>query len=445
MKRVEKTQNIGYTIKNDEKSGRYYMKIKSFRDDSQKQILVFFTFTILSCLVIAFMMNTPKELLEGLWNIVISRDALVTDYFEIANIGAAFLNCALLMIMSLGLIVFSKLPFTGLTIGAFFISGGFALFGKNPINIVPILFGSFLYAKMQGVKMARYLYIALFATALAPLVTELAYILPFAQWANIIVAILVGIIVGFVIPPLSAHTVSMHMGYNLFNVGFATGILGFVIVCILKSYGIQIENVMIWKEGRPLWLIVVLYLYFVLTFLYGWILCQGSWQSVCHIMRHPGRAVADFILMDGVGPTFMNMGIVGSVCLSYIIMIGGDLAGPIVGAILSIFGFAAFGVHVRNYLPVLLGIYLATFIKIFTPTTPGTQIASLFSACVAPICGQFGMLAGIAAGYLHICIVTFSGQMYSGLNLYNNGFAGGFVAIIMIPVLESFIKRFKER
>jgi hypothetical protein len=35
--------------------------------------------------------------------------------------------------------------------------------------------------------------------------------------------------------------------------------------------------------------------------------------------------------------------------------------------------------------------------------------------------------------------------MYGGLNLYNNGFSCGWVAIIMVPFVESFYKRFEIR
>ncbi|MBQ7840940.1 MAG: DUF1576 domain-containing protein, partial [Lachnospiraceae bacterium] len=34
---------------------------------------------------------------------------------------------------------------------------------------------------------------------------------------------------------------------------------------------------------------------------------------------------------------------------------------------------------------------------------------------------------------------------YGGLNLYNNGFSCGWVAIFMVPLLESFIKRYEVR
>ena len=114
------------------------------------------------------------------------------------------------------------------------------------------------------------------------------------------------------------------------------------------------------------------------------------------------------------------------------------------GGILTIFGFAAFGVHLKNFIPCIAGVYLATYLKTFIPTMPGMQLAALFSAGIAPIAGQFGPIAGLFAGVLHTSIVMCTSQMYSGLNLYNNGFSLGFVAIIMIPLLESFIKKYKR-
>ena len=140
------------------------------------------------------------------------------------------------------------------------------------------------------------------------------------------------------------------MGYNLFNVGFAAGILGFIIVCMLKASGIESEPVFMWREGRPLWLILVLYSYFLVTFLYGLWINKGKLKTLFHIFRYQGSLHSRFgILMDGVGSTLMNMAfLVGSWGLTYILLIGGDLSGPVVGGILTIFGFAAFGVHLKN-------------------------------------------------------------------------------------------------
>lgn len=241
------------------------------------------------------------------------------------------------------------------------------------------------------------------------------------------------------------HTASMHLGYNLFNVGFSGGILAFAIVCILRAFGMESDSVLIWKEGQNIYIGTGLFLYFLIAIVFGFLISGRKIGGLKKIMGRPGRAVADFVLMDGAGATLMNMGLVGIVCELYILLVGGDFSGPIVGAVLAVFGFSAFGVHIKNYLPVLAGVYLSTFFTVFSPDTPGIQLAAVFSAGLAPIAGQFGVLAGMIAGFLHAAVVMCTGQMYGGLNLYNNGFSAGWVAIIMVPVIESFMKHFKER
>lgn len=410
-----------------------------------RELKLFSLFSLLLLVVAAFAAAPPDEIMEGIWLIIVSRDALITDYFELAGYGAAFLNAAMVFGISIALVLTQRIPFTGLTMAALFMNAGYALWGKNPVNIIPVFLGTILYARMHKAGLSRYIYTALFGTCLSPLVTELVYMLPFGRVVNLLVAVLAGIFIGFVLPPLSMHTASMHMGYNLFNVGFSGGIFAFVIVCVLRSFGMESEAVMIWENGENPAIVVGLYGYFILAILVGLIGIRGRLSRLGKIMRHPGRAVSDFVLLDGAGATLVNMGLVGIVCVTYILLIGGDFSGPVVGAILAVFGFAAFGVHVRNYLPVLAGVYLSTFLTVYTPDTPGIQLAAVFAAGLAPIAGQFGIAAGIIAGFLHSTIVMCTSSMYGGLNLYNNGFSAGWVAIVMVPVMESFMKHFYER
>lgn len=410
-----------------------------------RELFLFSIVTVFLLLSGAFMLGTPKELAEGMLTILLSRDALVTDYFELAGFGAAFLNASLVLGIGILLIHVQKLPFSGFTMAVLFINAGFALFGKNPVNVLPIIAGTWLYAKAHHTGMNRYIYTALFGSCLAPMVTEMLYLLPFSFGINLICAVSTGVFIGFVLPPLSMHTASMHMGYNLFNVGFSAGLLAFVMVCIMESFGLKSSSVFIWKYGRPAWLVFGLYGYFVLTFLYGLFVNEGKIKPILKLMQHPGRAVADFALMNGAGTTLMNMGIMGCICTSYILLIGGDLCGPVVGAVLTAFGFSAFGAHPGNYLPVLAGVYIGTFFNHMVPTTPGIQMGAIFAVGLSPIAGQFGVVPGILAGMLHGAVVVCTSELYGGLNLYNNGFSTGLVAIIMVPVLESFIKGFKVR
>lgn len=407
--------------------------------------MYFSIFTLLLLFGAAFVAGEPRKLAEGMWLIIISRDALITDYFELAGYGASFLNAAIVFGMGIIMVIRQKIPFTGLTMAALFINAGYALWGKNPINIIPILLGTKLYAVAHKSGFGRYIYTALFGTCLAPLVTELVYLLPFHLVVNLVAAVIIGIFIGFVLPSISMHTASMHMGYSLFNVGFSGGVFAFIIVCVLKSFGMESELVMIWKEGSGLKITIALYAYFVSALLFGLFISRGKLGGLLKIMKHPGRAVADFVLMDGAGPTLMNMGLMGILCETYILLIGGDLSGPVVGAILTVFGFSAFGAHVKNYLPALAGVYLSTFITVFEPDTPGIQLAAVFAVGIAPIAGQFGVLAGMIGGFLHAAIVMCTAQIYGGLNLYNNGFSTGWVAILMVPVMESFMKHFEGK
>lgn len=409
------------------------------------EIKIFIFFTIAMLFVAAFVSDSPRNIMAGMKQIIVSRSALITDYFELAGMGVAFFNAALVMLICTVLVMVEKIPFTGPTIAALLMNAGYGLWGKNPINILPILLGTYLYARLHHAHFGRYIYTALFGTCLAPFTTELVYMLPFSGTMNLILAVLIAIIIGFLMPPLSAHTASMHMGYNLFNVGFSAGVLAFVIVCFLRSFGLESETVLLWQQGQKPAVIICLYVYFVITILYGLWINKVKLLGLGHLFGRAGRAVTDFVLMDGPGLTLINMGLIGIVGTTYIWLIGGDFSGPVVGAIFMMFGFAAFGAHIRNYLPVLLGVYLFSFVSKYEVTAPGIQLAALFGVGMAPIAGQFGIFAGLLAGVLHSVIVMCTAGMYGGLNLYNNGFSAGWVAIFLVPTIESFMKHFEDK
>jgi len=410
-----------------------------------KEIRVFCMASMVLLFIAAFLFDSPKDIMQGMWKIIVSRDILITDYFALAGYGAAFFNAGCMMLIAIVCIIMVKLPFTGLTVATVFCSAGFGLWGKNPVNMLPIIIGTMLYAKIHRAHFARYVYTAIFAGCLAPFVTEFAYILPFSTEVNVIVAGLLGVGMGFVIPPLAMHTTSMHMGYSLFNVGFAGGILAFIIYSLMKSVGIESESAFIWQEGVHPWISLGFLVYFAATFVAGMLIEDGNFTGFLKLTRHPGRAIADFVMMDGRGNTLMNMGVMGIVAEMYILLIGGDLSGPVLGCIITLFGFSAFGAHVKNYLPVLAGVVLATVFMTPDLLDERMQIAAILVVGVAPIAGEFGVLAGLVSGMVHVAVVMCTSQMYGGLNLYNNGFSTGWVAIFMVPLLESFMKRFGRK
>jgi hypothetical protein len=114
--------------------------------------------------------------------------------------------------------------------------------------------------------------------------------------------------------------------------------------------------------------------------------------------------------------------------------------GPIIGGILTVVGFSAFGNHPGNSIPIMVGVFFGGVLKVWDIQTTPTIIAGLFGTTLAPIAGRYGAYAGVLAGFLHLSMVMNIGVVHGGTNLYNNGFSGGLIASILVPVFECFRK-----
>ena len=300
----------------------------------------------------------------------------ISDYFIIGGMGAAMLNAGLVTLASLLLTRRLELTYSGLSVAAILIMGGFALFGKNLVNCLPILFGNWLFARYQEEKWNKYIVIGLFSTCLAPFVSFLYNALSTALWLRVAAAAGIGVVIGFVVPALAPHTASFHMGYNLFNVGFAAGFVAIALMSVLRGFQLDSGSVMIWQKGFPPLLTGLCLGALVLLFVWGWLLSDRELRRLGRITRHSGRAVADFVFMDGVGPTFMNMAVMGLLTIGWLWLVGGDLNGPTLGGVITIMGFAAFGMHPKNCAPIVAGISAATLLLRYQPADPSHPAGS---------------------------------------------------------------------
>ena len=136
------------------------MSVKFREKIKGKEMKLFIYVSAIILYVTAFLLASPKEILEGMRVIIWSKDALITDYFKLAGYGAAFFNAALVLTIGIVLVIIAKLPFTGITTAALAIDTCFGFWGKNPVNIFPIFLGVMLYAKLHKVSIGRYLYTA---------------------------------------------------------------------------------------------------------------------------------------------------------------------------------------------------------------------------------------------------------------------------------------------
>lgn len=389
-------------------------------------------------IVVGLFLQPVDEILPGLWAIIREPDFLITDYFIIGGIGTALVNAGLMTFLSLAILYFLGKEMDGHTITSCCLMFGFSLFGKNLINIWTILFGVYLYSKYHKMPLSRYIYIGLYGTSLSPIITQIMYIshLPYAL--RLLISLMVGIAIGFVLPPLSTHVHYAHKGYSLYNVGFSSGIIATVIVSLLKSFGVTTESRLLWSTGNNHLFLIVLGVFF-LAMAAGALVLGGRevFAAYRRILKCSGIAGTDYLREEGGAATSFNMAVNGLFATLFVAAVGGDLNGPTIGGIFTIVGFSATGKHLRNIAPIMFGVLIASFTKRWTINEPSPMLALLFSTTLAPVAGEFGILVGMLAGFLHSSVALNVGVVYGGMNLYNNGFAGGIVAIFMVPVIHS--------
>ena len=382
-----------------------------------------------------------SEMLRGLYSIIIEPDVLITDYVIIGGVGAALVNASLTTIMCIVIIYFLKMNIDGNTIAALSLMFGFSLFGKNIFNIWFIIFGVYVYARYHRTHLSNYIYIGIYGTSLSPIITQTMLLVSLPFPLRFLLSLLVGGIIGFVLPPLCAHLYNTHKGYSLYNAGFAAGIIATIVISLYKSFGITIETRKLWATGYNVLFMEILLSFFVFLIIIGVITGQNVFRKYMNILKYPGVGGTDFTFSEGFSPTLVNIGVNGIFSTLFVIVIGAELNGPSIGGIFTIVGFSAAGKNLRNIAPIMIGVTLASFCGPWSITDPSAVLALLFSTTLAQIAGQFGVIAGLVAGFIHAAVALNIGIVYSGLNLYNNGFAGGVVAAFIVPIIQSIQNR----
>ena len=321
---------------------------------------------------VGVMLGDPAQIIPGIRTIILMEDALITDYIQIAGISAAFVNSALVTLISVGLLWLCREAPNGFTMVELGLMAGFALFGKNIANIWPIIAGTFLYAKVRREPFGKYVSIALLATALAPVVS---YVAIDNGFGNLWWGIGVGVLIGFVLPPLAGH--DPGAGDELPGGGS--------------------------QHRQPL--------------VYGQQPAPGAGPGGSVRRADPHRPVP--VWTAGLG----------------------GLGGVPAAAAHHRTGPQRLPAHVRRRAGAPQHRHQRPHRHALHPGHhPSVQLAMLFGTTLAPISGYFGWPFGILAGFLHSSVVLHAGTPVEGVNLYNNGYSGGLLAIVLYPLLTEAIR-----
>ena len=396
-------------------------------------ILIFF---------ISYVINEHENIFIGMYKIITSPAVLVTDFMEVGGIGAAFLNAILIFSFNFFLVKSFKVKINGLTIAAFFTVFGFSFFGKNILNILPFYLGGILYSIYTSTDFSEHIIPIAFSSALAPFVSSVAFYGDISYETSYINAILIGVLIGFIVVPLARSLYDFHEGYDLYNLGFTAGILGSVIIAVLKLYHFEITPQFLLSIEYDSPLKILCSAAFTSLIIIGFYINDNSISGYFSLIKDDGYK-SDFTQKYGYGLTFINMGIMGFISMGFVVITGQTFNGPVLAGVFTVVGFSANGKTVFNTIPVLIGVLLASLGSkgsIFT-----LAISGLFGTALAPISGVFGPIAGIIAGWLHLAVVQNVGLVHGGLNLYNNGFSAGIVAGFLLPIFNMITDNNNQR
>ena len=396
-------------------------------------ILIFF---------ITYVINEHENIFIGMYKIITSPAVLVTDFIQVGGIGAAFLNAILIFSFNFFLVKSFKVRITGITIAAFFTVLGFSFFGKNILNILPFYLGGILYSIYTSTDFSEHIIPIAFSSALAPFVSSVAFYGDISYETSYINAILIGVLIGFIVVPLAKSLYDFHEGYDLYNLGFTAGILGSVIIAVLKLYHFEITPQYLLSTEYDMPLKILCSSLFLSLIIIGFYINDSSLSGYFSLMKDDGYK-SDFTQKYGYGLTFINMGVMGFISIGFVNITGQTFNGPVLAGVLTVVGFSANGKTVFNTFPILVGVLLASLGSKGNDFT--LAISGLFGTALAPISGVFGPIAGIIAGWLHLAVVQNVGLVHGGLNLYNNGFSAGIVAGFLLPIFNMITDNNNQR
>ena len=439
-------------------------KIKNLSEGSFLKLL--FGFLSLCFLVAAVCMPDRATMFSGLWNILSQPSKISANYFAMGGFAATFLNMGLVGLLCLLLFVVFKGTPNNVSTLAVILTIGFCSWGINILNMWPSILGVVLYGLVKKEKMGGLVNAMLFSTGIAPLITDLLLRYPHAEaigfnLLGVILALFIGVIIGFFLPAGLAHAPKVHKGFDLYSAALPIGMTAFFLQATLyKTMGValpkalsdldpatmQVSSTMI----TNIFCITVFGLCIVFAFVLG---CRP--KDYWKLLSDPAL-VTNFSSTYGNATFLMNVGVFGLFILGYYNLIGANFNGITFGIIFCMLATCNSGSHPGNVWPIMLGYFVASLVFGWVaPLLGGTfafkinaqaiMVGLCYANGLSPIADKYGWRYGFVAAVMHYLLVTSVPTLHGGFCLYNGGFTAALICLILVPELEKFFRTKEER
>ena len=436
-------------------------KIKTMSESSFLKLV--FAFFSAAFLIAAFCMPDRAQMLSGLWQIVSQPSKLTCNYFAVGGYAATFLNMALVGAACLTLFVIFKTSVNNVSTLAFILTLGFGSWGINILNIWFSILGVVLYGLVKKEKLGGLVNAMLFSTGIAPLITDLMIRYPNAEAVGfnvpgILLALFVGIFIGFILPAGLAHSPKVHKGFDLYSAALPIGMTAFFLnAALFKTLGVELPAGAAAADlqvANPVIVNTFCCILFGLCVVFAFALgCKP--KDYWNLLIDPDQ-VTSFSGKYGNAVMLMNVGVYGLFILGYYNLVGATFNAVTMGVVFCMLACCNSGSHPGNVWPIMLGYVGASFLFGWISTLVGGNFAQAANAqaivvglCFAnglsPIADKYGWKFGTLAAVMHYLLVTSVPNLHGGFCLYNGGCTAALICIILVPELERFFKTKDEK
>ncbi|MBQ0070883.1 MAG: DUF1576 domain-containing protein, partial [Spirochaetales bacterium] len=274
----------------------------------------------------------------GDWfRILFSPCPLVTDYYLLGSLPAAFLNASACGLACTIMFFRLKGDYGPANWAGYFLVVAHCFYGLNFINMWPPVLGILLYCRTTKVRFRDNLDVAMMSTAFGPFISEILFRYPLESKIllhvgpysinvmGIFLSLLLGLFLGYAIPAMLPGAKLLHKGFNLYNGGLAFGLLGlFVFSFMYRTMGVNppesvVLHYAVYEANGKSYMgfcnafFLVIFAVCILT---GYFINGKSFRGYLRLLQDTGHN-ANFLKEYGDGVTWIKLGVYGIFMVLY--------------------------------------------------------------------------------------------------------------------------------
>lgn len=205
-------------------------------------------------------------------------------------------------------------------------------------------------------------------------------------------------------------------------------------------------------RSRKIWILAEIFIFFMFCLFVYFVLEkeENVLKGFVKILTSPTVLITDFLVVGGMGATFLNAFLIFVFNYGLMRLLGTPLNGLAIASFFTVFGFSFFGKNILNILPFYVGGIL--YSKYEHIEFRDILVTISFTSALAPFISEVAfnihvlseyayinaIVLGIIIGFIVTPLAKKMAGFHEGFNLYNLGFTGGILGAVIASVLKLY-------